>query len=119
MPEFAPVMSLSALDGSNGFEIGGRAAYDYAGMSVASVGNVNGDGFDDLVIGSPQADPNGDRSGAAYVVLGAAGGFPADVATASTISSSAPRISILARAIMARASSCSVMTAASRPISTS
>ena len=30
---------------------------------------MNGDGFDDLIVGAPGADPNGEFSGASYVVF--------------------------------------------------
>eukprot|EP01030_Chromulinospumella_sphaerica_P016284 gene16284-biopygen14302 len=72
---FAAVIALSSLDGTNGFQINGAAAFDQSGVSVASAGDVNGDGFDDLIIGALGADPNGSYSGAAYVVFGKAGGF--------------------------------------------
>ena len=57
---------LSALDGSNGFALTGRAQGDYSGRSVSSAGDVNGDGYDDLIIGADRADPNGANSGETY-----------------------------------------------------
>jgi hypothetical protein len=56
---FGAGLNLSTLNGSNGFAINGIAAYDYSGWSVSSAGDVNGDGFDDLIIGATGADPNG------------------------------------------------------------
>jgi hypothetical protein len=69
----------SSLAGTNGFQINGEAAGDFSGVSVASAGDVNGDGFDDLIIGAPRADPNGSTSGASYVVFGKAPGFAANL----------------------------------------
>jgi hypothetical protein len=57
---FGASLELSALDGSNGFALNGVAASDYSGRAVAGAGDVNGDGFDDLIVGAPGADPNGD-----------------------------------------------------------
>jgi hypothetical protein len=54
----------SSLDGSNGFKLSGVAERDLSGHSVASAGDVNGDGFADLVVGAPRADPHGTWSGA-------------------------------------------------------
>jgi Ca2+-binding RTX toxin-like protein len=68
-------IALSSLDGSNGFRLSGEAAGDLSGWSVASAGDVNGDGFDDLIIGADRADPHGSYSGASYVVFGKADGF--------------------------------------------
>ena len=67
---FAANLELSTLDGASGFQINGEAEYDYSGYSVASAGDVNGDGFADLIIGAINADPNGSESGAGYVVFG-------------------------------------------------
>ena len=79
MPTNPSVIELSALDGANGFRINGVAASDASGYSVAGAGDVNGDGFADLIIGAPDADPNGSSSGAAYVVFGKAGGFASTI----------------------------------------
>ncbi len=71
-------LDLSTLDGSNGFVINGINANDWLGHSVSLAGDVNGDGFDDLIVGAVWADPNGlDNAGASYVVFGQAGGFEA------------------------------------------
>ena len=76
---FAANLDLSSLDGSNGFKLSGVAADDWSGYSVASAGDVNGDGFDDLIVGATHADPHGSGSGASYVVFGKASGFAANL----------------------------------------
>ena len=70
MSQYLPVFGLSSLDGNNGFQINGIAAGDFAGWSVSSAGDLNGDGFDDLIVSARRADPNGTNSGATYVVFG-------------------------------------------------
>ena len=61
--------------GTQGFVIQGAASSDGAGWSVAEAGDVNGDGFDDIIIGAPFNDAGAPTAGAAYVIFGHAGGF--------------------------------------------
>jgi hypothetical protein len=74
---FGAILDLSSLDGSNGFSVEGTAEGDEAGYSVGNAGDVNGDGFDDVIIGARSAGIEGKASGAAYVVFGKADGFEA------------------------------------------
>jgi Ca2+-binding RTX toxin-like protein len=67
---FSADLNLSDLNGSNGFAINGIAERDFSGWSVSSAGDVNGDGFDDLIIGAVGASPNGISSGQSYVLFG-------------------------------------------------
>lgn len=76
---FDATLNLSDLDGANGFTLAGGAAGDYAGKFVSSAGDFNGDGFDDVIIGSYGADANGVDSGACYVLFGKASGFDASI----------------------------------------
>lgn len=70
---FATPLNLSDLDGSNGFRLDGINPGDYAGGAVSGAGDLNHDGYDDLVIGARLADPAGNSdAGEAYVVFGQA-----------------------------------------------
>jgi len=62
---FPEVLELSTLDGNDGFVLNGAAVADLTG-SNARVGDVNGDGVDDLFIGATGAQP----TAKAYVVFG-------------------------------------------------
>jgi hypothetical protein len=80
---FGAAISLARVaKGTGGFVIHGEDARDYAGVSVASAGDVNGDGFDDLIIGAHSADAAGNAkpgAGGSYVVFGKASGFGAAI----------------------------------------
>ena len=77
---FTADVDLSSLDGNDGFRLDGAAADDKRGQSVSGAGDVNGDGFADLIIGAYSADPNGDsQAGESYVVFGKASGFTTDL----------------------------------------
>ncbi|MBX9736051.1 MAG: integrin alpha [Phycisphaerales bacterium] len=72
-------INLSSLNGSNGFRLDGVSAGDRSGWSVSNAGDVNGDGFDDVIVGAlgASAVPYGEGSGPSYVVFGKASGFSA------------------------------------------
>lgn len=68
-------INLADLNGSNGFTLNGVAGDpvngDLSGNSVSGAGDINGDGIDDMIIGAPFADPNGNQvAGQSYVVFG-------------------------------------------------
>jgi hypothetical protein len=70
---FSANFNLSTLNGSNGFKFNGIDAGDSSGRSVSSAGDVNDDGFDDIIIGSPGTAANSQNSpGESYVIFGRA-----------------------------------------------
>jgi hypothetical protein len=80
---------VNVAAGAGGFVIWGEQSGDHSGRSVSSAGDINGDGYDDLLIGAPWADgPGNTRSdaGGVYVVFGQAGGFPASYDLANVAS---------------------------------
>jgi hypothetical protein len=66
---------LTLVSGSGGFVINGHQAGDNSGWSVAGVGDVNGDGLGDVLIGAPNANPSilTTDAGRSYVVFGKTG----------------------------------------------
>jgi hypothetical protein len=77
---------LSSLDGNNGFRITGATIGDFFGYNVSTAGDVNGDGFDDVIIGASglaSGGPYGTKNGSAYVVFGKESGFAANLSVTS------------------------------------
>ena len=71
-------VNVAGLTQNDGFTIKGASEYAYAGWSVSAAGDINGDGYDDLIIGAKYAqDASGDEVGAAYVIYGASQNLPA------------------------------------------
>ena len=65
-----------------GVRIDGALAGDRLGSWIASAGDVDGDGRDDLIAGAPQADPSGrSNAGAAYVLTSVTQGSRIDLAS--------------------------------------
>ncbi|MBN1335460.1 MAG: FG-GAP repeat protein, partial [Deltaproteobacteria bacterium] len=77
----APGTSLEEADAV----LTGEDAYDYAGRSASGVGDVNGDGFDDVLVGATGADDGGTDAGRAYLVLGSASPTSCSLADADTL----------------------------------
>ncbi len=65
-----PVQLSDIVDGVGGFVIEGEEDADRAGRAVAAGGDINGDSFDDILVGAFRHDVNGDSSGRAYIVFG-------------------------------------------------
>jgi hypothetical protein len=77
---FGKTTGISAIDLGNmasgsGFAIRADDPFDRAGQSVAGIGDFNGDGLADIVIGVPDGNSAGFRSGEAYVIFGKTSGF--------------------------------------------
>ena len=67
-PTAIAAFHLAELDGANGSILLGNYAGDLAGWSVSGAGDINGDGFDDLVVGAPGSEISSD--GAEYLLHG-------------------------------------------------
>ncbi len=67
--------SLNASLGTADASFWGENAGDESGSALDGVGDVNGDGFDDFLIGAP----NSNSSGQAYLVFGRANGWTRDI----------------------------------------
>src|SRR5688572_20636275 len=69
------IIDLTTLSLADGFIVQGDINDDRSGGSVASAGDINGDGYDDFIIGARFGDNGGTSAGEAYVIFGKASGF--------------------------------------------
>ncbi|MEM8710449.1 MAG: integrin alpha [Planctomycetota bacterium] len=68
--------AIYAYSGATGAQLlfrGGVSSGDRFGSSVRAAGDVNGDGRSDFVVGAPDNDDNGSRSGAVEMISGLTG----------------------------------------------
>ncbi|HVO02142.1 MAG TPA: VCBS repeat-containing protein, partial [Candidatus Cybelea sp.] len=77
---FGSDLDVSSLNGTNGFAITGPND-QYLGRSVSGVGDFNGDGYDDILIGAPDEYNSVAPTdvGHAYLLYGGASGFGASI----------------------------------------
>ena len=65
------VLDLATLDGLSGFRVTGIDRFDESGNSVSGTGDVNGDGYSDILIGAYRAVVGeNDKAGEVYLVFG-------------------------------------------------
>ena len=72
IPSVIDLADTDIINGISGFRVFGSSR-DNAGSSVASAGDVNGDGLADIIIGAPgEPLPSWNTDYAAYVIFGGA-----------------------------------------------
>ena len=69
-------INLATLTSSQGFAIDGANQGDQSGTLVSTVGDINGDGISDIIVGASSANNN---AGASYVIYGKAGGYTSSI----------------------------------------
>ncbi|MGB4190968.1 MAG: hypothetical protein WBJ81_00250 [Rickettsiales bacterium] len=87
-------INLATLTSAQGFYASGTT-YSQSGYSVSSVGDINKDGYDDVIVGSPGANND---AGVSYIIYGSVSGFitesPSYAPTSSPTSTSKTILSL-------------------------
>ena len=60
----------TSMDNTADVIMTGEAAGDYFGYSVSTAGDVNGDGYSDVIVGATVNDAGGSNAGRAYIYFG-------------------------------------------------
>ena len=76
--------SSTGIEDSSEHKLTAGSAEDYFGLPVAGVGDLDADGYDDMVIGAFGDDDNGSRTGAAHVYYGSSTGIPSSIGVTLT-----------------------------------
>ena len=73
-------------DKFGGYLITGAAANDYFGEAVRALGDINGDGYDDIIVGAPRNEAgSATDQGAAYIIYGRTDQGADDISLASGV----------------------------------
>lgn len=67
--------------GEGGFALDGASQFDFAGWSVGGAGDIDRDGYDDVIIGAQGVDLAGGNSGRIFVLYGGPDLAPANLST--------------------------------------
>ena len=64
-------IDLTTLTEDQGFQLSGAGSFNNSGRAVSAAGDVDGDGFADVIVGAMRADPLGrNNAGESYVIYG-------------------------------------------------
>ena len=66
------VLDAASLAPTDGFNLLGDMRGDESGSSVSGAGDINGDGYDDFIVGANEGDDGGRNAGEAYIIYGGA-----------------------------------------------
>ena len=83
--------SAGGLSGSAAWTAESDQAGASFGLSVATAGDVNGDGYADVIVGAPTTTNGQTNEGRAYVYHGSAGGLSGSAAWTAESNQAAPR----------------------------
>ncbi|MBD3291140.1 hypothetical protein GF337_20200, partial [candidate division KSB1 bacterium] len=65
----------------------GEHTFDHCGQSLSIIGDMNGDGYDDFIVGSPYNDDGGREAGKVHLILGRPTGWSRDIPISEAVAS--------------------------------